>query len=258
MVNTMKEYKCQYCGKPCTRPGPLSLHERTCSMNPNREHFVHTQCNFHPERKAKVGGWECPTCHNIFKSKNVLYAHRHQMHPGTIKTRCTSHICPYCNLYYSGSRKMHYKICNKKPHGPHAWTKEERHMQAERKRLYAKEHPDKCNWKTSKKFLSPPCELLKTLLRQAGIRFIAEYTDNTWSHAYSLDIAIPELKVDIEVNGNQHYCGGALKPYYQTRHDYLVEQGWDVIELHFKKCYNNAVINHLISTLRSRLEHLNK
>ena len=109
----MKEYKCQYCGKPCTRPGPLSLHERTCSMNPNREHFVHTQCNFHPERKAKVGGWECPTCHNIFKSKNVLYTHRHQMHPGTIKTRCTSHICPYCNLYYSGSRKMHYKICNK-------------------------------------------------------------------------------------------------------------------------------------------------
>ena len=37
---------------------------------------------------------------------------------------------------------MHYKICNKKPHGPHVWTKEERRMQAERKRLYAKEHPE--------------------------------------------------------------------------------------------------------------------
>lgn len=38
-------YTCQYCGKPCTRPGPLKLHEQSCPSNPNRVHIKHDYCN---------------------------------------------------------------------------------------------------------------------------------------------------------------------------------------------------------------------
>lgn len=255
-INTMPdsgEYHCQYCGKICKRPGTLKLHEQSCHSNPNRVQIKHNYCNFHSERLARPEGWKCPFCDSIFMSKNKLYAHRHAEHPDTIKSKNRDSVCPYCNEKYTGKKRDHYKLCTKKPHGPHKWTNEERAHLAEVKRQFAKEHPEKCNWKSTDKFVSPPCETLKTILADNKFKFESEYTDASWSHAYSLDIAFIDIKLDIEVNGNQHYYGGQLKPYYQERHDYLVSQGWEVIELHFKDCYRPNKIEELLTLLRSKI-----
>lgn len=83
---------------------------------------------------------------------------------------------------------------------------------------------------------------------------MSEYTDSNWAHAYSLDIAFVDIKLDIEVNGNQHYVGGQLKPYYQSRHDYLTSQGWTVIELHFKDCYRENKITELLAILHEKIQ----
>lgn len=247
-------YTCQYCGKPCTRPGPLKLHEQSCPSNPNRVHIKHDYCNLpSPATRAKQGGWQCPSCPCIFESKNKLYEHRHEKHKDTIKTRIRNNICPYCHESYKGRKRDHYKICTKKPHGPHKWTIEERLRMSAVKQQFAKDHPDKCNWKTSDRFVSPPCETLKSILSSNNFSFVSEYTDSNWAHAYSLDIAFVDIKLDIEVNGNQHYVGGQLKPYYQRRHDYLTTQGWTVIELHFKDCYRQNKIAELLTMLREKL-----
>lgn len=51
---------------------------------------------------------------------------------------------------------------------------------------------------------------------------------------YSIDIAFPDIKLGIEINGNQHYDRkGNLLPYYQERHDLITQAGWKLIELHY-------------------------
>lgn len=66
--------------------------------------------------------------------------------------------------------------------------------------------------------------------------------------AFSIDIAFPDIKIGIEVNGNQHYNNdGSLKQYYQQRHDLIVDAGWTLIELHYLSCYDTDVIDNLLT-----------
>lgn len=99
------------------------------------------------------------------------------------------------------------------------------------------ENKDKHSWKTNDKFISAPCEHLKQFLKSKGIQFVDEYEPFDDVH-YCLDIAWPDEKIAIEVNGNQHYnSDGSLKPYYQKRHDLFEQRGWTIYEVHFSKCY---------------------
>lgn len=100
------------------------------------------------------------------------------------------------------------------------------------------EHKDEHVWKRNTKFKSNPCENLKKYLLNIGINFVEEYEPFNENN-YCLDIAWPDEKIAIEVNGNQHYNNdGTLKQYYQGRHDYFVNNGWTVFEIHYTKCYN--------------------
>lgn len=79
---------------------------------------------------------------------------------------------------------------------------------------------------------------LKSFLKEKGIKFIEEYEPFNDVN-YCVDIAFPDEKIAIEVNGNQHYNkDGSLKDYYQKRHDLFVERGWKIFEIHYTKCYN--------------------
>ena len=89
------------------------------------------------------------------------------------------------------------------------------------------EHKDEHVWKRNTKFKSNPCENLKKYLLNIGINFVEEYEPFNENN-YCLDIAWPDEKIAIEVNGNQHYNNdGTLKQYYQSRHDYFVNNGYD-------------------------------
>lgn len=70
-----------------------------------------------------------------------------------------------------------------------------------------------------------------------NIEFVEEYSPFNDYH-YSIDIAFPDLKLGIEVNGNQHYNkNGELKSYYQERHNIFESRGWKILEVHYSKCY---------------------
>lgn len=111
-------------------------------------------------------------------------------------------------------------------------------------------NPDKHPWKRSSKFLSKPCEDFKKRLKEEHILFVEEYTPIK-GRAFSLDISIPDKKIGIEVNGNQHYDrSGKLKDYYQKRHDLLVSEGWNIVELHYASVYKKDIVDSLIDSLR--------
>ena len=115
------------------------------------------------------------------------------------------------------------------------------------RKLFLSENPEKHPWKKNSKFLSKPCEALKQYLKDKNIKFVEEWNPIE-DRYYAIDIAFPDIKLGIEVNGNQHYnADGSLKEYYQNRHDQIQNAGWKLIELHYSSCYNKTIIDSLLT-----------
>ena len=117
-------------------------------------------------------------------------------------------------------------------------TDETKNKLSEIRKKWLSDHKDEHVWKRNSKFKSIPCENLKKYLLSKGINFIEEYEPFN-NNNYCLDIAWPDEKIAIEVNGNQHYNNdGSLKEYYKNRHDFFTNNGWKIFEIHYTKCYN--------------------
>jgi hypothetical protein len=122
------------------------------------------------------------------------------------------------------------------------------------RKKYLKENPDKHPWRNPKKFISEPCELLKKRMKDQNIDFIEEYIPLIHlERYYSIDIAFPDKKIGIEINGNQHYNrDGSLKKYYQKRHEEIENEGWKLYELTYQTCYREKIIEDLIIPIINR------
>lgn len=122
---------------------------------------------------------------------------------------------------------------------PHKWTEEEKLNLSNKRKEWLMKNPNKHPWKNIKHNYSTPCEVLKNFLKENNIQFIEEYNPKIENHSYSLDIAFPDIKFAIEVNGNQHYNqDGSLNKNSLYRHKLLEDNGWKILELHYTKCYN--------------------
>ena len=132
---------------------------------------------------------------------------------------------------------------------PH--TDESKKKLSEARIKFLKENPEKHPWKRHDKFVSVPCENVKKFLNRLSIPFQEEFQPLA-DRMYSIDIAFPNLKIAVEINGNQHYnADGTLKPYYQERHDLLVAAGWTVIEIHYSRCFADGYIASELSDVIS-------
>lgn len=132
--------------------------------------------------------------------------------------------------------------------------------------LSKKEH----NWTIST--ISIPCEHLKVLLLKAGLAFREELKPLTIKN-YRIDIAFPEEKIGLEVNGNQHYkshdlsfeqlvklnaeeveIAKELAPYYQERKEAIESEDWILIDIHYSFVYKPEFVNDLIKQLKEQLK----
>jgi len=121
---------------------------------------------------------------------------------------------------------------------------------SEKRKKFLKDNPDKHPWRNKDKFKSEPCEKVKNFLISKHIDFIAEFQPEIEDRFFSIDIAMPDKMIAIEINGNQHYeRTGLLKPYYQKRHDLLIEAGWDVYEIHYGACFNLEKLEEFFSRI---------
>ena len=124
------------------------------------------------------------------------------------------------------------------------------------KSAYYAANPEKHPWKQKGKFVSIPCEALKAALDAVGIVYLSEYTPLE-DRFFSIDIAFPDIKLGIEVNGNQHYTeAGLLTPYYLDRHNLIVAASWTLIELHYSAVYNKMIVEKIISSLLTKERNL--
>jgi len=116
------------------------------------------------------------------------------------------------------------------------------------RKKYLKNNLNLHPWKRSEKHKSIPCEYLKQKFKDSNIAFVEEYSPMLDEGRYfSIDIAFPDEKIGIEVNGNQHYDTktGKLTTYYQERNDLIESKGWRLINLHYTQVYNFDVNNYL-------------
>ena len=119
------------------------------------------------------------------------------------------------------------------------------------KRRWLEENPELHPWKRPGKFTSVPCEKLKSDLREKGYFFEEEVTPSS-NRFFCVDILFREARLIIEVNGGQHYSGkDVLAPYYQERHDFLMELGWEILEIHYSLCFNGKALALVEEKLKS-------
>ena len=195
--------------------------------------------------------WKCLTCGLVFSSKNKLDKHRKDS--GEAKPRKQKRVCQKCGKTFTNIR-FHNSECPAIQHGVHHWTEEEKKNISDRMKLFYKEHPEKHVWKRAEKLKSKPCEEFKKFLKEKGYDFLEEVSV-VKDRNYSVDICFPNLMLILEINGNQHYdlLKGCLKPYYQERHDVIVNLGWEVVEIPYNQSYNAEFRERVCRQLDAKL-----
>jgi very-short-patch-repair endonuclease len=225
-----KNWICQYCGldlKTIEKGANRANHVRWCSLNPNRNHSKSGRKSI----EASFIPWDL--IQKDYDSGMTL---------GQL-----------CNKY---SIKWSTFSRNKKKYGfnqhrgiaffPSAESREK--MRKSRIRyLESHEH----NWSFNHK-ISFPCNKFKDELRKNGISFIEEYRP-LLDHFYQIDIAFPDKKIGIEVNGNQHYNEDkTLAPYYQKRKEEIEKVGWKLYDFHFSLFYRKNKIHEIIDFIKNQ------
>lgn len=113
-------------------------------------------------------------------------------------------------------------------------TSEQRKKISEQRKAYIKANPEKGNWTNyGKKSESYAETMFKKALIQCGVSVVQYYIPPESDRCFELDFAIPDKKIAFEVNGNQHYENGVLRPYYQNRHNHFNGLGWTVHEIQY-------------------------
>ena len=222
----LKIYKCQYCNKEFSSKQKLGGHATYCDYNPNKYKNLHSLSN----------------------------VRTHINYNGCLLN------CQYCGkeIHNQGCLVLHEKRCKKNPN----YVPTELQLEKEKKKQLPKnkihlseEHKNKirkslAKWRIEHKedFLlysrgkSKCCENFKNMLRNNGIDFVEEYAPYIPDKLYSLDIAWPDEKIAIEINGSQHYDeNGDLNDYTLNKQKYFEERGWKIIQIHYQKCYNISI-----------------
>jgi very-short-patch-repair endonuclease len=111
---------------------------------------------------------------------------------------------------------------------PQKHTEETKKKISEIRKKYILENPDKAPYKlnhSSKE--SYPEKYFAELFEKENIKIEKYYQIGL----YELDFCIPDKKIDIEINGSQHYYDNKIVKSDIRRTKFLEENGWDVINI---------------------------
>jgi very-short-patch-repair endonuclease len=192
--------------------------------------------------------------------------------------------CKFCSKVCKkpGSLAVHEKACksnpNRIPH-PNHWTKypdyvlsdqaRENFRKASSKKRHTQETKDKIS-RIRKKYLEENPDKVPYVLNHysKGDSFPEKYFEELFVaekfnlikkhriYLYELDFCDPEQKVDIEIDGEQHYVDSRIVESDKRRTEYLESLGWKVYRIRWseyqKKTFEekHKVVQHLKSLLR--------
>lgn len=199
---------CKYCGAEIDR-SLIATHTRWCKENPNYDKIR--------EQARKNTAF-------LSSKKNIDY-----------------------KKVSESLKKAHKdgKYANRKSFKGHKHTEETKKLLSEKRKEYLKNNKEKHPWKNNEKFISGPCERFKLFLKSLNISFVEEFIPLD-DRNFSIDIAFPDKKIGIEINGNQHYDkNGDLRDYYLERHRLIEASGWKLYEFHYLIAYKLDKFNSI-------------
>ncbi len=106
-------------------------------------------------------------------------------------------------------------------------------------------------WRSHNGF-SRPCNHLRDTLTRMGLSFVPEF-HVLEQRRFLIDIAFPELKLGIEVNGTFHYQNRqeeTLTTYHQERHNLITQAGWILIEVPYDRVWNEDYVSIIIARIQ--------
>lgn len=94
------------------------------------------------------------------------------------------------------------------------------------------------------------CENFKQYLKNNNIDFVEEYCPYPNERLYSLDIAWPDEKIAIEINGSQHYDNkGNLNQATLDKQKFFEDHEWKIIQIYYRWCYGVLYTNKEINSI---------
>lgn len=186
---------CQYCGKECKNRNSLCNHERLCKNNPNRQ--ISYLVNYSKTHDTWNKGLTKETDERLRKRGESLH-----------------------NRYVNGEL-IAYNL------GKHLTQDEKDHLSRKRKEFLSK-NPDKVPYiinHSSK--MSYPEKYFIELFNKEGIELKYHHRINK----YELDFCNLNSKLDIEIDGDQHYLDKRIHQSDIERDEYLTKLGWKILRI---------------------------
>lgn len=273
----MKSFTCKYCNKEFTSRHKLGGHTAWCEQGPTRESGIKRleKAREKIQHTDEIVEKTCKWCKSTLSVKSSVFSNHvrwceenprskqdRKDHLDRLRSYARSE--PALNKMRESIRDAHrrgaYRAAQLASRGKpgHKTSEETKKLLSEKRKSWLSSNPDKHPWKNNEKFTSVPCEKLKDQLRHHGIDFVEEHTP-LFERAFAIDIAMPNIKLGIEVNGEQHYeRDGSLKKYYKDRHDAIEQAGWTLLELHYSECYNEDLVQLIKEKVTERCKAFQK
>lgn len=200
---------------------------------------------------------KCEICNKQYKNSQSVSSHKHKKHKNDKEKM--EHKCKYCNKQYKNPKQIggHTARCKQNPNydkyvedarknstGKKASEETKKKISIARKK-YLLANPDKVpyliNHSSNK---SMPQKMIEGALKQENIEgWISEFRNGL----YSYDIAFPDLKIDIEIDGETHQQEKVIQ-IDKRRDEWTISQGWKILRIPTKIIYNN--INDAINEIK--------
>ena len=214
---------CQFCGKECKNRNSLCNHERMCKLNPNKQQSGFVGFN----KKIKCG--EAVVWNSGLTAETDV---RVAKHAKAIAEYYTTH-----EAFWTG--KKH--------------TEETKQKISQSRKQYLLEHPDQVPYLLNHSSQeSYPETYFTELFENEKINLHKEY----YCLGYFLDFCDPIKKIDIEIDGEQHYVDTKIVEHDKIRNAALEEAGWTVFRVRWAeyKAMTEEQKNNIILQIKSLLE----
>ena len=185
-------------------------------------------------KTAKKEGWECNICKESFRTHNELILHRKEIHKsGQYSNISYDQVCTFCKRAWRTTTtgyKKHVKSCKLNPDRVPGDFIGKHHSEESKKKT---SESQKRNLKDGKVFgyklnhsskVSYPEEYFMEVFKDIPYKY------NYQVGLYQLDFAIPERKVYVEIDGEQHYTDKRIVEHDKERTSKLESLGWKCIK----------------------------
>lgn len=260
-----KIYCCEFCNK--------FFKGRSAKVNKNK-HILH--CSKNPESESYV----CEKCNREFNNRHSFIGHnawcgkirKNKTENNKIeKTKKNEYKCKYCEMKIENSAKLggHVASCKFNPNFENIRNKR---IAANKiiTRTHSQETKDKIS-KSRKDFLKNNPDKVPYLLNHSSKesypeKYFTEVFENENIDVvkkfriglYELDFCILSKKIDIEIDGSQHYSDKKILISDKRRTDFLESNGWNVVRIDWMKYQrlNKEEKESFIYNLKSYIDNL--